>query len=188
MRDPIAFVYGNCVFARGLDDGWAAFAVEVSSYRWLNEGDKRAHFLGLIGALEAIEADLQILRVARRWHLRGYVDELSRDRGPAASSTRVRARRRYLEEQARAPGRRRRSNAGRIPVRQPSRAGARCGLLRLESRGAASPRVVAGAGANPHHARPEGAEDLGAGARPSAGRPGALASGRPAPGTSCTGG
>ncbi len=27
MKPPIGFVYGNCVFADALDDGWAAFAV-----------------------------------------------------------------------------------------------------------------------------------------------------------------
>ena len=64
---PIAFVYGNCVFAEGLDDVWAAFAVQTSSYAWLSEEGKRARFLALIGALEAIEADVQILRVCRRW-------------------------------------------------------------------------------------------------------------------------
>ena len=56
MRAPIAFVYGNCVFADGLDDGWAAFQVDVSSYAWLSDDGKRARFLALLGALEAIEA------------------------------------------------------------------------------------------------------------------------------------
>ena len=69
MRPPIAFVYGNCVFADGLDDGWAAFRVEVSSYEWLAEDGKRARFLALLGGLEALEADVQILRVGRRWEL-----------------------------------------------------------------------------------------------------------------------
>ena len=67
MKPPIGFVYGNCVFADALDDGWAAFAVETASYEWLSEDGKRARFLALLGALEAIEADVQILRVGRRW-------------------------------------------------------------------------------------------------------------------------
>ncbi len=45
MAAPIAFVYGNCVFAHGLDDGWAAFAVQSASYAWLSEEGKRARFL-----------------------------------------------------------------------------------------------------------------------------------------------
>ena len=67
VKPPIGFVYGNCVFADALDDGWAAFAVETESYEWLSEDGKRARFLALLGALEAIEADVQILRVGRRW-------------------------------------------------------------------------------------------------------------------------
>jgi AAA-like domain len=93
MASPITFVYGNCVFARGLDDGWAAFAVEASSYAWLSGEGKRARLLSLIGALEAIEADVQILRVCRRWEpehharalrerceerARGYIEEHAR--------------------------------------------------------------------------------------------------------------
>jgi hypothetical protein len=77
MRPPISFVYGNCVFASGLGDGWAAFAVDVSSYQWLSEDGKRARFLALLGALEAIEADVQILRVegSHEHERRRYVDE-----------------------------------------------------------------------------------------------------------------
>src|SRR5689334_138018 len=65
-RQAIAFVYGNCVFAGGLDDVWAAFVVEPSSYAWLDQASKRARFVALVGAIEALEADLQILRVSAR--------------------------------------------------------------------------------------------------------------------------
>ncbi len=64
MRPPLSFIYGNCVFATGSNDAWAAFAVESSSYQWLGDGAKRARLLSLLGALEATEADIQILRVA----------------------------------------------------------------------------------------------------------------------------
>jgi hypothetical protein len=64
MRPPLSFIYGNCVFASGSSDAWAAFAVDSSSYQWLGEDAKRARLLSLLGALEAIEADIQILRVA----------------------------------------------------------------------------------------------------------------------------
>ena len=63
MRTPIAFTYGNCVFADGMRDAWAVFAAEVSSYQWLSEDGKRSRFLGLLGALESLEADVQILRI-----------------------------------------------------------------------------------------------------------------------------
>ncbi len=106
MAAPIAFVYGNCVFAQGLDDGWAAFAVETSSYAWLSEEGKRARFLSLIGALEAIEADVQILRVCRRWELERYARGLREDgtAAPAHARTHARARERYIEEHVRRLG------------------------------------------------------------------------------------
>ncbi|HUA73806.1 MAG TPA: ATP-binding protein [Solirubrobacteraceae bacterium] len=64
MKPPIRFTYGNCVFAADLNDAWAAFAIELATYQWLGEEGKRSRFLALVGALEAIEADVQILRVA----------------------------------------------------------------------------------------------------------------------------
>ncbi|HTR72823.1 MAG TPA: hypothetical protein VMG80_04430, partial [Solirubrobacteraceae bacterium] len=75
MRPPIKCIYGNCVFADGLDDGWAAFRVGTRSYQWLSEEAKRGRLLELLGAIEAVEADLQIVRVARRWRLDRYVRE-----------------------------------------------------------------------------------------------------------------
>ncbi len=106
MAAPITFIYGNCVFARGLDDVWAAFAVQTSSYAWLSEEGKRARFLSLIGALEAIEADVQILRVCRRWQLERYAHGLREDDDPAPAHVRthVRARERYIEEHVRRLG------------------------------------------------------------------------------------
>ncbi len=75
MSAPIRFVYGNCVFARGLDDVWAAFALRTSSYRWLSEDRKRARFQELLGAVQATAADLQIVRVTRRWEPERYARE-----------------------------------------------------------------------------------------------------------------
>jgi len=103
VRAPLACVYGNCVFANGLDDGWAAFRVEMSSYQWLGEEGKRARFVALLGGLEAIEADVQILRVGRRWQLERYASEVEGESGGAEShnvSARVHecARGRYLQE------------------------------------------------------------------------------------------
>jgi AAA domain-containing protein len=101
VKSPITFVYGNCVFGAGLDDGWAAFSVGLSSYAWLDEEAKRAPFLALISALEAIEADVQIMRVSRRWPLESYARECASTSetgtahgGPGHAG----ARRRYVEE------------------------------------------------------------------------------------------
>ena len=109
MKPPLGFVYGNCVFADALDDGWAVFAVQTESYEWLSEEGKRARFLALLGALEAIEADVQILRVGRRWDLGRYARELEGDadgRTPDAAGgtpggydrVHARAKWRYLRE------------------------------------------------------------------------------------------
>ena len=99
MKPPIGFVYGNCVFADALDDGWAAFAVQTESYEWLSEDGKRARFLALLGALEAIEADVQILRVGRRWDLKRYARELEEEgNGVRDRDGHARAKWRYLEE------------------------------------------------------------------------------------------
>ncbi len=94
-RAPLTFVYGNCVFATGLDDGWAAFAVPTFSYAWLSVEEKRTRFLELLGALEALQADVQILRVSRSWsHVHR---ERSGDRNPGPH---LPARRRYLAHEA----------------------------------------------------------------------------------------
>ena len=77
MRAPITFIYGNCVLAAGLDDAWAAFVLAAPAYAWLDDDAKRARFLALIGALEALEADVQILRVGRSWEVERYARELA---------------------------------------------------------------------------------------------------------------
>ncbi len=79
MRTPISLVYGNLVFGADLDDGWAAFAVPTRSYEWLSEDGKRERFLALLGALEALAADIQIVRVSRRWEVGGYAEEMAGD-------------------------------------------------------------------------------------------------------------
>ena len=76
LRSPLRFVYGNCVFANGLNDGWAAFVVNTSSYECLREEEKRARFQALLGALEGAQADIQILRVSEGWKLYRYTREL----------------------------------------------------------------------------------------------------------------
>jgi hypothetical protein len=96
LRLPLAFVYGNCVFAEDLTDCWAAFAVEVSSYAWLGHDGKHSRFLDLVGALEAVEADFQILRVSGCWDIGGYASEL-RGVSPGATDGHEQALAHYLE-------------------------------------------------------------------------------------------
>ncbi|HEV3072348.1 MAG TPA: ATP-binding protein [Solirubrobacteraceae bacterium] len=76
MRSPLRFVFGNCIFATGLDDGWAAFTVRADSYEFLPEEEKRARFQALLAALGGVQADIQILRVSEGWDVARYVREL----------------------------------------------------------------------------------------------------------------
>ena len=101
MRPPIAFVYGNCVFGSGLDDPWAAFAVEVTSYSWFGEAAKHARLAAMIGALEAVEADVQIIRVEKPWDLERYAEEVAATSRTATARRACAARRRYVEEHVR---------------------------------------------------------------------------------------
>jgi hypothetical protein len=75
VRPPISFVYGNLVFGASLDDIWAAFAVSSASYEWLPQESKCSRMLALLAALQTLEADVQIVRVARCWDLQRYVEE-----------------------------------------------------------------------------------------------------------------
>ena len=72
LRAPITFIHGNCVFARGLRDAWAAFAIEPSSYGWLNDEEKQARLAAIAGAVESVGADFQFLRVSVQWDAERY--------------------------------------------------------------------------------------------------------------------
>ncbi|HEX5310098.1 MAG TPA: ATP-binding protein [Solirubrobacteraceae bacterium] len=81
MTLPISFVYGNLVFARRLDDVWAAFRLPCSSYAWLSSEAKRSRFAALAGALAAIESDLQLVRVSQAWDIERYLREAAAGQG-----------------------------------------------------------------------------------------------------------
>jgi hypothetical protein len=94
LRAPLRFVYGNCVFATGLDDGWAAFALGTASYECLPEEEKHARFQALAEALEAAQADVQIVRVSEGWDTGRYARELD-----SMPTVHTHARGRYAGEQ-----------------------------------------------------------------------------------------
>ena len=100
MRPPICFVYGNCVFGTSLSDPWAAFAVPTSSYEWLSKEGKRGCLLALLGALDAIEADIQIVRVTKNWDLGDWEEELGGGSHPRACNLYVREHERHLAQMA----------------------------------------------------------------------------------------
>lgn len=97
MKAPITLVYGNCVFGERLDDVWAAFVLPVGSYEWLSMGAKRSQMLSLACAIEAIDADFQLLRVTREWDRRRYTRECL----ASSPSTHGALARRYVSEQSR---------------------------------------------------------------------------------------
>jgi AAA-like domain len=100
VRSPICFVYGNCVFGTSLSDPWAAFAVPTSSYEWLSKEGKRGCLLALLGALDATEADIQIVRVAKSWDLGDLEEELGGGSHPRACNRYVREHQRHLAQVA----------------------------------------------------------------------------------------
>ena len=97
MRPPISFVYGNCVFASAPGDAWAAFVAGTHTYDALPDAQKRLRFSALLGALETVEADVQILRVSRRWNAAGYAESLARE----TERSHGELARRYLDAHAR---------------------------------------------------------------------------------------
>jgi hypothetical protein len=101
VRPPIAFIYGNCVFGQDFEDGWAAFRVETSTYSWCGEAEKRARLLALVGALEALEADVQVLRVSARWQLESYGEQMATGTAGPSTDGRASARQRYVREHVR---------------------------------------------------------------------------------------
>lgn len=76
MKAPISFVCGNCVFGERLDDVWAAFAVSCSPYEWLSHAQKRSRMLSIAAALEALAADVEVVRVASGWQRAPYLRHL----------------------------------------------------------------------------------------------------------------
>ena len=134
------------MFASGLDDGWAAFRVQTSAYAWSGEAEKHSRLVGLVGALEALATDLQIVRVSRRWGSDRYREDLGR-RGPGAREGGPRAHRRQNALRAPASGSARGDGAvaaGRVHLRQPARTGEGRGLLPLRCRLAAPPTTGRG--------------------------------------------
>ena len=93
---PPVFVYGNCVFARG-GDAWAMFALATHTYDLLGTEEKRLAFSRLLAAVEAVEADLQILRVSRAWDAGAYAASMGE-----AATPHPRSRDRYVAAQRRA--------------------------------------------------------------------------------------
>ncbi len=92
MRQPVSFVYGNCLL--GSSGPWGVFGLQPISYAILSAERKHEIFSRLVAAIEAVEADIQVIRVARPWDLAGYCREL----GGSYSGPHEAAHRRYVSE------------------------------------------------------------------------------------------
>jgi len=92
-RRPLSFVYGNCLL--GSCGPWALFALEPHGYATLTAARKRERFAALLAALEAVEADIRLLRVARGWDAETELASLRQ--GYSGPHPRLHAR--YLEGQ-----------------------------------------------------------------------------------------
>ncbi len=64
MRNALTAIVGNCVFAAGMRDAWAVYALPTETYDLLRDDQKVARLVSFSQALEAAQADLQLLRVA----------------------------------------------------------------------------------------------------------------------------
>jgi hypothetical protein len=74
---PLQTVFGNVLLARDPGDAWAAFRVQTRSYESapLHEKEKLADELRAF--CHHVSADLQIVRVSRRWDVAGYAAQLA---------------------------------------------------------------------------------------------------------------
>jgi hypothetical protein len=87
MRPPLRFVYGNVCFGSAQEpDAWALFVARPHSFDGLSAEAKRERFARMVGALEAIEADVQILRLSRPFDVDRYGEELLGQPSPHAES------------------------------------------------------------------------------------------------------
>lgn len=73
MTGPLSFAYRNVVFARGLDDAWALFRLDTSSYPGRSRAGKRELLADLAAFAYTLEADFSLLRASRAWSVADYV-------------------------------------------------------------------------------------------------------------------
>ena len=93
---PLTFVYGNCLV--GACGPWALFALETYSYASLSQDQKLQRFAQVVGAIEALAADVQLIRVGRAWEAEEHFANLAHCyAGPHRAAHRA-----YLAEQQRA--------------------------------------------------------------------------------------
>lgn len=84
MRPPLAFAWRNVLFGAGLDDPWALFRLETETYAGLPTRGKVEALSRLAALATTVEADFQVLRVARSWSVGDYAEAALSQAGDAA--------------------------------------------------------------------------------------------------------
>ena len=77
MNAPLSFAWRNVVFGGGVEDAWALFRVQTTSYVGLPARGKIDVLAQLAAFASAVESDFQLLRVTRSWSAEDY-GELAR--------------------------------------------------------------------------------------------------------------
>ena len=67
MRPPFRFAWRNLLFGDGVDDVWALFRLDLTSYEGLTAREARELLGDLAGFAYEIEADFTLRRVTRGW-------------------------------------------------------------------------------------------------------------------------
>src|SRR4051794_33167008 len=75
VRAPLSFVYGNLVFGSSMQDAWALFVCPSHSYAGLSVQAKHEQLGRMAGALQAIGADVQLLRIGASWDAERYLTQ-----------------------------------------------------------------------------------------------------------------
>lgn len=94
-KAPHYFIHGNLIFGSGPEDAWAVFRLDGQSYPGLSTGRKLELKEQIETFAYAIESDFQIIRSARQWSARCYLERALATLDPRRGDRE--AFRRYLE-------------------------------------------------------------------------------------------
>jgi hypothetical protein len=97
VRAPLSFVYGNLVFGSSMQDAWALFVCASHSYAGLSAQAKHEQLGRMAGALQAVGADVQLLRIGAGWDADRYLAQQREIATPHREALDV-----YLDDQAEA--------------------------------------------------------------------------------------
>lgn len=83
VESPIRYVSGSVVYGRGLDDGWACFALAPSGSDYEPVSGRLAVQRDVARFLAKVERDGQLVRLARQWDAQRYLEGRAERPSPA---------------------------------------------------------------------------------------------------------